>query len=129
MGVTIFFVLSGFLITYLLLIESKKAKIDIKKFYIRRILRIWPIYYLYLLVCLILIYFLTQEIETKKIVFYVFFAANIPFIYEFTLRFLDHFWSNGYGAWSTGNITDKMVNEYLEHHRKDESENSNFILE
>ena len=40
-----------------------------------------------------------------------------------------HFWSYGYGAWSTGKITDKMVNEYLEHHRKDESENSNFILE
>tara|TARA_R110001583_G_scaffold21479_1_gene81623 strand:- start:385 stop:510 length:126 start_codon:yes stop_codon:yes gene_type:complete len=29
----------------------------------------------------------------------------------------------------SGNITDKMVNEYLEHHRKDESDNSNFILE
>ena len=41
----------------------------------------------------------------------------------------NHFWSNGYGAWSTGNITDEMVNEYLEHHRKDESDNSNFILE
>jgi len=95
MGVTIFFVLCGFLITYFLLIESNKTEIDIKKFYIRRILRIWPIYYLYLLICLILIYILTQQIETKKIVFYVFFAANIPFIYEFTLRFLDHFWSIG----------------------------------
>jgi len=28
-----------------------------------------------------------------------------------------HFWAIGYGAWSTGNITDEMVNEYLEHHR------------
>jgi putative transposase len=26
-----------------------------------------------------------------------------------------HFWAIGYGAWSTGNITDEMVNEYLEH--------------
>ncbi|MEL1241748.1 transposase [Flavobacterium flavipallidum] len=41
-----------------------------------------------------------------------------------------HFWASGYGVWSTGNITDKMVNEYLEHHRKkDDNENSNFILE
>jgi putative transposase len=28
-----------------------------------------------------------------------------------------HFWGIGYGAWSTGNITDEMVQEYLEHHR------------
>ena len=28
-----------------------------------------------------------------------------------------HFWAVGYGAWSTGNITDKLVDEYLEHHR------------
>jgi len=39
-----------------------------------------------------------------------------------------HFWATGYGAWSTGNITDEMVNEYLEHHRKPNSDNSNFIL-
>jgi putative transposase len=29
-----------------------------------------------------------------------------------------HFWAIGYGVWSTGNITDEMVKEYLEHHRK-----------
>ena len=29
-----------------------------------------------------------------------------------------HFWAIGYGVWSTGNITDEMVNDYLEHHRK-----------
>lgn len=40
-----------------------------------------------------------------------------------------HFWASGYGVWSTGNITDEMVNEYLEHHRKPNSDNSNFILE
>ena len=28
-----------------------------------------------------------------------------------------YFWAIGYGAWSTGNITDEMVQEYLEHHR------------
>ena len=41
-----------------------------------------------------------------------------------------HFWAIGYGCWSTGNITDEMVNEYLEHHRKrDDDKNDNFILE
>ncbi len=47
MGVYFFFVLSGFLITYLLLVEKEKYhNIKIKDFYIRRILRIWPLYYL-----------------------------------------------------------------------------------
>ena len=40
-----------------------------------------------------------------------------------------HFWAIGFGCWSTGNITDKMVNEYLEHHRKSSNDNNNFILE
>ena len=40
-----------------------------------------------------------------------------------------HFWAIGYGAWSTGNITDEMVNEYLEHHRKGPDDNDDFILE
>jgi len=40
-----------------------------------------------------------------------------------------HFWAVGYGAWSTGNITDKMVDEYLEHHRRKDSGDDNFILE
>ncbi|MBI3517780.1 MAG: acyltransferase [Bacteroidetes bacterium] len=47
LGVVLFFVLSGFLITTLLLNEKeKKGEISFKKFYIRRILRIWPVYYL-----------------------------------------------------------------------------------
>lgn len=46
LGVELFFVLSGFLITYLILAEEKVTKtISIKDFYIRRILRIWPLYY------------------------------------------------------------------------------------
>lgn len=49
-GVNFFFVLSGFLITYLLLKEKANFnKISIKKFYLRRILRIWPVYFMTLL--------------------------------------------------------------------------------
>jgi hypothetical protein len=33
-------------------------------------------------------------------------------------------------VWSTGNITDEMVNQYLEHHRRpDSGDNNNFIIE
>ena len=41
-----------------------------------------------------------------------------------------HFWSIGYGCWSTGNITEEMVNKYLEHHRnKSNQDDDDFILE
>jgi len=40
-----------------------------------------------------------------------------------------HFWGIGYGAWSTGNITDEMIQEYLEHHKEGPNTDQNFILE
>jgi len=47
LGVSFFFVLSGFLITYLLEKEYQKTgTLSFKKFYSRRILRIWPLYFL-----------------------------------------------------------------------------------
>ena len=46
MGVSFFFVLSGFLITYMLLTEKiTTGTIQLRRFYWRRILRIWPLYY------------------------------------------------------------------------------------
>lgn len=46
-GVTFFFVLSGFLITYILLYEKEHTqRISLKNFFSRRILRIWPLFYL-----------------------------------------------------------------------------------
>lgn len=48
-GVNFFFVLSGFLITYLLLTEKHDlGNIRLGKFYLRRVLRIWPLYFLIL---------------------------------------------------------------------------------
>ncbi|WP_312768533.1 acyltransferase [Epilithonimonas sp.] len=46
-GVSFFFVLSGFLITYILLLEkiNNQNRIPLKSFFKRRILRIWPLYY------------------------------------------------------------------------------------
>lgn len=47
LGVLMFFVLSGFLITYLLLDEEcRTGRIHYGRFQMRRILRIWPIYFL-----------------------------------------------------------------------------------
>jgi peptidoglycan/LPS O-acetylase OafA/YrhL len=46
-GLTLFFVLSAFLISELLLREREAAgTVGVKQFYIRRLLRIWPLYYL-----------------------------------------------------------------------------------
>ena len=50
-GVAVFFVISGYLITSLLLKEEKKnGRISLSGFYTRRVLRIFPAYYFYLLV-------------------------------------------------------------------------------
>ena len=41
-----------------------------------------------------------------------------------------HFWAVGFGVWSTGNITDKMVQEYLEHHKdRPNSSQGNWIMQ
>jgi len=48
-GVTVFFFLSGYLITTLLRLEvEQQGKINFKHFYMRRVLRIWPPFYLVL---------------------------------------------------------------------------------
>ncbi len=54
-GVNIFFVISGFLITLLLIKEENKfGFISLKNFYVRRVIRIFPVYYFILLVYFIL---------------------------------------------------------------------------
>jgi len=40
-----------------------------------------------------------------------------------------HLWGIGYGAWSSGNIADEMIAEYLDHHRENPNSDQNFILE
>jgi peptidoglycan/LPS O-acetylase OafA/YrhL len=45
-GVYLFFVISGFLITYLLFVENRKFnQINLSSFFVRRLLRIWPLYF------------------------------------------------------------------------------------
>jgi len=86
LGVNFFFVLSGFLITYLLIEEKKlNGQIDIRKFWIRRILRIWPLFYL----CVIFGFFgfpILKSIfgqhpnESASIWYYLTFTNNFDFI-------------------------------------------------
>lgn len=39
-----------------------------------------------------------------------------------------HFWAIGFGAWSTGNVTRTMVNEYIESHNEKPNDNDLFNL-
>jgi len=40
-----------------------------------------------------------------------------------------HFWAIGYGAWSTGNVTEKMIQEYLKQHKTSANDREKFKLE
>lgn len=58
----IFFVISGFFITRLLLRErAKTGRISFKDFYMRRALRIFPVYYLTVIACLFIFKFSTAD--------------------------------------------------------------------
>jgi len=62
-AVDVFFLLSGFLITYILIEEKKRNnKINIKNFMIRRSLRIWPLYF----ALIIITPFLVNWLESPK---------------------------------------------------------------
>src|SRR5262249_43136368 len=55
-GVQLFFILSGYLITPLLLREEATyGRVDLKAFWARRILRIWPLFYLTVAIAFLLI--------------------------------------------------------------------------
>lgn len=74
-GVDFFFVISGFLITYLLLLEKEKSgRVNIGKFYMRRVLRIWPLYFLVVCAAPILVSWLNKA--PPNYLYTVFFANN-----------------------------------------------------
>ncbi|AWI26247.1 hypothetical protein HYN49_10235 [Flavobacterium pallidum] len=108
LGVILFFVLSGFLITYLLLFEETAfGKINIRNFYTRRILRIWPLYFLILLLAFLVLpnidifvlpRFGKDAIYSQlalKIIFYVFFLPNLACAALSSIPYASHTWSIG----------------------------------
>ena len=71
-AVILFFALSGFLITILLLKEREDCnRINLKKFYLRRIFRVWPLFYLVLILSLILLNY-SPSISTTVLCFTIF---------------------------------------------------------
>jgi peptidoglycan/LPS O-acetylase OafA/YrhL len=92
-GVEIFFVISGFLITSLLLKEKMTTgHISLKHFYIRRILRILPLAYLFLITLAILNALLSLNIPFRAFLSATLFYQNIPKLSDHNW-FIAHFWS------------------------------------
>ena len=96
-SVTLFFVISGFLITYLLLLEKESTGISIKNFYIRRIFRIWPLYYLFVLICFCFYQYdgILEGMTPMNFCLYMFLMPNVPFIANDGVGILNHYWSIG----------------------------------
>jgi peptidoglycan/LPS O-acetylase OafA/YrhL len=108
LGVGLFFVLSGFLITYLLLSEKqRRGDISTKDFYIRRVLRIWPLYF----IIVILGFFVFPKIPIfneplrnqyyfdadffKRLPFFLLFLPNIGFVFYRSPYLCAQTWSVG----------------------------------
>ncbi len=80
LGVSFFFVLSGFLITYLILTEqNQRGQVDVKAFYARRALRIWPLYYALFAIAFIVLPFFTR-IKLPNPAYYLLFLSNFDLL-------------------------------------------------
>ncbi len=87
-AVDFFFILSGFLIIYLLLVEkSTTGTINMKNFYLRRVLRIFPLYYLIILISFFFIAKVGDNIDWSK------------FLY-----FWGNFWMIGKNSWTIASL-------------------------
>lgn len=98
-GVQIFFVISGFLITTLLLKENQqKGSISLKRFYIRRVLRIFPVAYLFLLVLIIMDHYNFYNISMVSYIKSFTYTRNLSL-------------PTGSGDWETGHFWSLAVEE------------------
>jgi peptidoglycan/LPS O-acetylase OafA/YrhL len=100
LGVDLFFVLSGFLITDILL-KTRNSPKYLKNFYIRRVLRIFPLYYFTLLIFLVLIpilnlHVLNLDYYVQNQIWFWAYLQNWLFIFypsPDNTAALNHFWS------------------------------------
>jgi peptidoglycan/LPS O-acetylase OafA/YrhL len=103
LSVTLFFVLSGFLITYLLLDEKENTRnINTGKFYLKRALRIWPVYFLTIILALTVFNSdifhckaMPEGMVTPGFILFLFILPNIAAIVFPSVFFLNHIWSIG----------------------------------
>ncbi|HTA28133.1 MAG TPA: acyltransferase [Bacteroidia bacterium] len=101
LDVSLFFVLSGFLIGYLLLKEkADTGNIDMKKYYTRRCLRIWPLYFFIILLGFFVFPYLgelwgIQELKLESPYKYIDFILCMLFLppYDLRMRAIGAAWS------------------------------------
>ena len=95
-GLSVFFVMSGFLITYLLMSERQvTGRVHVLSFYARRILRIWPLYFVMVAFNFFVYASITghHELVNRQLPFY-FFYANMDVIYHgFSNGIIDPLWA------------------------------------
>lgn len=93
-AVTVFFALSGFLITYLLLRERQRSgRINTLNFYIRRTLRIWPLYFTFFGLTMLFNVAFAEPVMPGLVPYYLLFAANIPLAAQQFINHASHLWS------------------------------------
>jgi peptidoglycan/LPS O-acetylase OafA/YrhL len=93
-GVSIFFVISGFLITRLLIRErARTGSIHLWHFYVRRMFRIWPACYSYIAVVAILTACGVFKIAPREFLYSIIFVYNYWFSYAPASWVLSHIWS------------------------------------
>jgi len=94
LGVNVFFVISGFLITSLLIKEKiKTAQISLRLFYIRRFLRILPAAYLCIVVVAVLNYFFHLHVNYQYLVAASLFIVNFEHFSPIKTPYVSHYWS------------------------------------
>ena len=77
-GVDLFYVLSSYLITELMLRERRlRGALDVRAFYVRRVLRIWPLYLSFLVLAYVLTFLVPSErLSAAQLVGFLLFSGN-----------------------------------------------------
>lgn len=98
-GVVLFFVLSGYLITTLLCNERERSnRVDLRRFWVRRAFRIFPVFYAYLSVIAVITALSILNLNPLAIIFAGTYTLNYSFIFSnqplgTDYPIVGHFWT------------------------------------